>query len=75
MSFSSIAYVNDELDEFIVNPIPTGVGHFWPQPSKTAWHFHSFEARITKIHDFVYFSMCLVPVKLILQKKFEILKN
>ena len=58
------------LDNVVLfKPISTGVGHFWPQPSKTAWHFHSFVARLTKIHDFVYFSTCLVPIKLFLKKK------
>ena len=51
------------------NPIPTGGGPFGPQRPKTVWHFHSFMARVTKIHDFVYFSICLVPMKLFLKKE------
>ena len=60
------------------NPIPTGGGPFGPQRPKTVWHFHSFMARVTKIHDFVYFSICLVPMKLFLKKElwnFEKLKK
>ena len=62
----------------VFNPIPTGGGPFGPQRPKTVWHFHSFMARVTKIHDFVYFSICLVPMKLFLKKElwnFEKLKK
>ena len=52
-----------------LNPIPTGGGPFGPGRPKTVWHFHSFMAGVTKIHDFVYFSICLVPVKLFWEKK------
>ena len=51
---------------------------FGPQPTKTVWHFNSFMARVTKIPDFVYFSICLVPLKLFLKKElwnFEKLKK
>ena len=58
-----------------LNPIPTEGGPFGPEQPKTVWHFHSFMAGVTKIHDFVYFSICLVPVKLFLKKNYEILKN
>ena len=53
-------------------------GPFGPKRPKTVWHFHSFMARVTKIHDFVYFSICLVPMKLFLKKElwnFEKLKK
>ena len=46
-----------------------GGGHFWPQQPKAVWHIHSFMTGVTKIHDFVYFSMCLVPLELFLKKK------
>ena len=53
-----------------INPIPTGGGgHFWPQQPKAVWHIRSFMTGVTKIHDFVYFSMCLVPLELFLKKK------
>ena len=51
------------------NPIPTGMGCFWPHQPKSAWLFHTFVAELAKIHKFVYFSLCLVPVNLILQKQ------
>ena len=51
------------------NPIPTEGGPFGPKQPKTVWHFHSLMAGVTKIHDFVYFSTCLVLVKLFLKKK------
>ena len=60
------------------NPIPTEGGPFGPEQLKTVWHFHSFMTRVTKIYDFVYFSICLVPVKLFWEKKlwnFEKLKK
>ena len=38
------------------------------QQPKTVCHFHSFLAGVTKIHDFVHFNICLVPVKLFLKK-------
>ena len=31
------------------NPIPTGVGRFWPQQQKTAWLFHTFVAKLNLI--------------------------
>ena len=49
--------------------IPTGMGRFGPQQLKTAWLFHTFVSKLAKIHEFVYFSLCLVPVNLILQKQ------
>ena len=52
------------------NPIPTEGGPFGPEQPKTVWHFHSFMAVVNKIHDFDYFSTCLVPVKLFCEKKF-----
>ena len=52
-----------------LNPIPTGGGRFGPQQTKTVWHFCIFMTRVTKSHDFVYFSTCLVPIKLFLKKK------
>ena len=52
------------------NPIPTEGGPFGPEQPKTVWHFHSFMTGVTKIHDFVCFSICLVPVKLFWEKKF-----
>ena len=52
-----------------LNPIPTEGGPFGPAQPKTVWHFHSFMAGVTKIHDFVYFSTCLVPVKQFLKKR------
>ena len=52
-----------------INPIPTEGGPFGPEQPKTVWHFHSFMAGVTKIYDFVYFSICLVPVKLFWEKK------
>ena len=57
------------------NPIPTEGGPFGPEQPKTVWHFHSFMAGVTKIHDFVYFSTCLVPVKLFLKKKLRNLEK
>ena len=62
----------------LLNPIPTGGGHFWPQQPKAVWHIRSFMTGVTKIHDFVYFSICLVPMKLFLKKElwnFEKLKK
>ena len=53
----------------MLNPIPTEGGPFGPAQPKTVWHFHSFMAGVTKIHGFVYFSTCLVPVKQFLKKK------
>ena len=61
-----------------INPIPTEGGPFGPEQPKTVWHFHSFMTGVTKIHDFVCFSICLVPVKLFWEKKlwnFEKLKK
>ena len=58
-----------------VNPIPTEGGPFGPEQPKTVWHLHSFMAVVTKIHDFVYHSICFVPVKLFWKKNYEILKN
>ena len=52
-----------------INPIPTEGGPFGPEQPITVWHFHSFMAGVTKIHDFVYFSICLVPVNLFWEKK------
>ena len=51
-----------------VNPIPTEGGPFGPEQPKTVWHLHSFMAGVTKINDFVYYSICLVPVKLFWKK-------
>ena len=48
---------------FHLNPISTEVGHIWPKQLKTAWHFHSFVARLTKIYDFVPFGTRQVPDK------------
>ena len=62
----------------VINPIPTEGGPFGPEQPKTVWHFHSFMTGVTKIHDFVCFSICLVPVKLFWKKKlwnFEKLKK
>ena len=56
--------VSDEL-----NPIPTEGGPFGPEQPKLVWHFHSFMTGVTKIHDFVCFSTCLVPVKLFWENK------
>ena len=56
------------LSTGLSNPIPTEGGPFGPTQPKTVWHFHSFMAGVTKIHDFVYFSTCLVLVKLFLKK-------
>lgn len=48
----------------LVGPIP-----IWrpirPQRPKAVWYFHSFMAGVTKNHDFIYFSISLVPVKLL----------
>ena len=52
-----------------INPIPTKGGHFDPRQTKVVSHFHSFMTRVTKIHDFVYFSIPLVPVRLFLKKE------
>ena len=53
-----------------INPIPTGGGgRFGPKQPKAVWHIRSFMTGVTKIHDFVYFSMCLVPLELFLKKK------
>ena len=60
---------------FNINPISTEGGPFGPEQLKTVWHFHSFMAGVTKIHDFVYFSICLVPVKLFWEKKLWIFEN
>ena len=51
------------------NPIPTEGGHFGPGQPKAVSHFHSFMTRVTKIHDFVHFSIPLVPVKSFLKKR------
>ena len=53
----------------ILCPIPTKGGPFGPKHPKTVWHFYIFTTRVTKIHDFVYFSISLVPVKLFWEKK------
>ena len=50
-SIQNIAYVN---------PIPTEGGPFGPEQPETVWHLHSFMAGVTKIHDFVYHTICLV---------------
>ena len=50
-------------------PIPTKGGHFGPGRPKAVSHFHSFMTRVTKIHDFVYFSIPMVPVKPFLKKE------
>ena len=39
------------------NPISAGLGCFWPQQQKTAWLFHTFVAKLAKIHNFFYFSL------------------
>ena len=52
-----------------INPIPTKGGHFGPERPKAVSHFHSFMTRVTKIHDFVHFSIPLVPVKPFLKKE------
>ena len=39
------------------NPIPIRVDCFWPQQQKTAWLFHTFVAKLNKIHDFFFFSL------------------
>ena len=59
----------------MLNPIPTEGGRFGPEQPETGWHFHSFMTGVTKIFDFAYFRTCLVPVNLLLKKKYEILKN
>ena len=71
-------HLEDSKAELLINPIPTERGPFGPEQPKTVWHFHSFMAGVTKIYDFVYFSICLVPVKLFWEKKlwnFEKLKK
>ena len=55
--------------KFPINPIPTKGGHFGPGRPKAVSHFHSFMTRVTKIHDFVHFSIPLVPVKPFLKKR------
>ena len=45
------------------------LGCFGPEHPKSVWHIRSFMAGVTKIHDFVYFSTCLVPVKQFLKKR------
>ena len=52
-----------------INPIPTKGGHFGPGQPKAVSHFHSYMTRVTKIRDFVHFSIPLVPVKLFLKKE------
>ena len=44
-------------------------GHFGPGLPKAVSHFHSFMTRVTKIHDFVHFSIPLVPVNLFFEKR------
>ena len=72
-SFNSKSYLNNFIVNLskskLINPIPTGGGPFGPQRPKTVWRFRSFMTGVTKIHDFVYFSMCLVPLELFLKKK------
>ena len=46
-----------------INPIPTKGGHFGPRQPKVVSQFHSFMTTVTKIHDFVHFSIPLVPGK------------
>ena len=61
-----------------INPIPTEGGPFGPEQPKIVWHFDSFMTGVTKIPDFVCFSIGLVPVKLFWEKKlwsFEKLKK
>ena len=52
-----------------INPIPTEGGPFGPKQPKIVWHLNSFLTGVTKIHDFVYFSIYLLPVKLFWEKK------
>ena len=47
-----------------INPIPTEGGPFRPELPKIGWHFQSFMTGVTRIHDFVCFSIGFVPVKL-----------
>ena len=40
-----------------------GVGHYDPHYHESVCCFHRVRARITKVHDFVCFNICQVPVK------------
>ena len=71
MMRSFLGQIKNYIKNFEVDdaPIPTEGGPFGPEQPKTVWHFHSFMTGVTKIHDFVCFSICLVPVKLFWEKK------
>ena len=66
---TSIQSQKIRIKNWTFNPIPTEGGRFGPEQPETGWHFHSFMTGVTKILDFVYFSICLVPVNLFLKKK------
>ena len=70
MTMKSGSFDSPKLYLFTINPISTeGSVCFGLQQPKAVWHLGSFMAGVTKIHDFVYVSICLVPVKLFLKKK------
>ena len=59
----------------LVNPISHEYGPLWPIQVKSVHHFHRFWTFDTKIHDFVSFDVCQVPVKPFLTFFQKYLKN
>ena len=57
------------------NPISHEYGPLWPIQVKSVHHFHRFWTFDTKIHDFVSFDVCQVPVKPFLTFFQKYLKN
>ena len=51
-------------------PILQRGGPLWPSWLESVYHFLSFWTRLTKIHDFVSFDTCQVPIKLFFKKIF-----
>ena len=58
-----------------INPISHEYGPLWPIQVKSVHHFHRFWTIDTKIHDFVSFDVCQVPVKPFLTFFQKYLKN
>ena len=60
---------------WLLNPISHEYGPLWPIQVKSVHHFHRFWTIDTKIHDFVSFDVCQVPVKPFLTFFQKYLKN
>ena len=59
----------------VINPILHEYAPLWPIQVKSVHHFHRFWTFDTKIHDFVSFDVCQVPVKPFLTFFQKYLKN